>query len=118
MRKALRDLLETHCVGESIENCNCDIDTFSEKVRWCVVREFYNYAAENPRLSSADRIFTGKVCSNWLKTKSITVDDYLRSLSEFLCPVEDLAIDIPKIWVYVSEFIGERILFLSVIIIT
>lgn len=107
----VKDLLEGHHVGElQLSGCHSDLEKLSESQRYLAVVTMYNIAIEHKRLSQSDRVYAGQVCSQWITMKTITTGDYLKALKEFLEPVEDLFIDIPKIWLYIAELISKYIL--------
>ncbi|PNF16446.1 hypothetical protein B7P43_G10313 [Cryptotermes secundus] len=65
------------------------------------VRESLNDMLER---SSAGRQSVGKLMSHLVKAGVIPLDMYLSGLNEFLEFADDLAIDVPKFWPYVAEF--------------
>lgn len=108
VQKLARELLENHHIGEvSIANCHVDLDKIKVEHRWVIVRELFNVAVEVQRLKTTDRIFAGKSLNQWTKMKLITRSDLLTGTKSFLEPVEDISLDIPHIWLYIAEIIGE-----------
>lgn len=106
--KLVRELLENHHIGEvSIANCHTDVDKIRNEYRWVMIRELLNTAVEVQRLKTADRTFAGKSINQWIKMKLINVNDVLTGLKSFLELVEDIALDIPHIWLYIAEIIGK-----------
>lgn len=106
----VKDLLEGHYVGEvQLAGCHIDLEKIPESQRYLAVLNIYNISVEHERLSQGDRVFAGQVCSQWISTKTITTNDYLKALKEFLEPLDDLRIDIPKIWWYIAEIISNYI---------
>lgn len=103
-----RELVEGHCIGEiELNECHLELANVPEQYRWAAVREMCNFCVENLKIKSADRIFAGQVCSMWMSTKTISSSDYMRALREFLEPIDDISMDVPKIWSYVPELISK-----------
>lgn len=90
-----------------LAGCEAELQLIAEPHRWAAVRELYNTAVENARLNADDRHFGGRCCVAWVQSQAITAADYARGLAECLAIIEDLAIDIPKVWTYTVELIGE-----------
>lgn len=108
VQKLVRELLENHHIGEvSVANCHVDVDKIRTEHRWVIVRELFNTAVEVQRLKTTDRIFAGKSLNQWIKMKLISRSDILTGTKSFLEPVEDIALDIPHIWLYIAEIIGK-----------
>lgn len=106
-----RELVEGHSIGEvGLADCHLDLANYPEQYRWAAVREMCMFCVENLKIKSADRIFAGQVCSMWMKTKTITTSDYMRAILEFLEPIDEVSMDVPKIWSYVPELISKYFL--------
>lgn len=109
IQKWARELLENHHIGEvSIANCDADLVNIRAEHRWVLVRELFNVSVEVQRLKTDDRIFAGKALNQWIKMKLVTRSDLLTGTKSFLEPVEDISLDIPHIWLYIAEIIGEN----------
>lgn len=108
LRALASDLLSRHCIGEaSLVGCDAELAAVPVAHRWAAVRELHNEAVENSRLAADDRHFGGRVCVAWVQSGALTEADYARGLGEYLVPMADLVIDIPKVWSYTVELLGE-----------
>lgn len=59
--------------------------------------------------SEVARRQTGHLLHDLVKNSIITVDSYIKGLLEVLEFAEDMEIDIPKIWMYLGELVGQMI---------
>lgn len=107
--KALtKGLLLAHMIGEiQLADSHIELDAIEKAFRWAAVRELHNFSIEHSRLQPRDRMFAGQVCCHWIATKTITVTDYLRALRDFFEFVDELSVDIPKIWQYIAECVSK-----------
>lgn len=95
-------------IGEvQLADSHIELRTVGEAFRWAAVRELFNISVELVRLQPSDRMFAGKVCGHWITTKTITVSDYLRALRDFWQFVDELSVDVPKIWQYIAECVSK-----------
>lgn len=100
--------MDGHHIGEmQLADCEAELRTVSPAHRWAAVRELCNAAVENPRLNSDDRRFSGRCCVGWVRSAMLTPADYARAVGEFLATIDDLVFDIPKVWTYTAEMLGE-----------
>lgn len=89
------------------------MDTHKSQHRWAVVRELYNLAVDTSGLNETKRFFIGTICAYWFDNNLITKQDYVRALSEIISNLEDIAIDVPKIYEWLSPMICELLLLFS-----
>lgn len=64
--------------------------------------------------TSKARIGTGTLCAALIQENAITQSDYLKGMEEVFASAGDLAIDIPQLWDFLPELIGEPDLTLSI----
>lgn len=104
-----KTVLTSHQNDEFKEYSDLDnaptLDKIAQKDRWAIIRELYNLSAELKGLNEADRVFVGLLCSFWVNRNSVSKEDYVRGLTEYLDLMEDLQIDVPKIWEWSVETI-------------
>lgn len=81
------------------------LDKIALEHRWAIVREFYNVYADAKGLNRDNRIFVGLILTYWIRQNAISKQDYIRGLTEYLEQIEDLEIDVPKIWEWTVESI-------------
>lgn len=60
--------------------------------------------------SQPARTKTGGLFAQLVKSGRIQLEDYCAGLEGILAQADDLKIDIPKIWDYLAEILGERII--------
>lgn len=75
--------------------------------RWAVVRELYNMGVDLTGMNSSNRNFIGVLCSYWIKRGRLTKQDYMRGLTEYLDFLEDVSIDVPKVYEYTASMMGK-----------
>ncbi|XP_063235143.1 eukaryotic translation initiation factor 4 gamma 1-like isoform X2 [Bacillus rossius redtenbacheri] len=78
------------------------METFLDKNMHIFVEECMNYLMEK---SSQARQLLGKLMADLLKNCIIKTDHYVKGMLQFLEIADDMAIDIPKIWLYIAETI-------------
>lgn len=102
-------LLGGHHFGRTeLAGCEAALRLVAVSYRWVVVRELFTVAFVDPWLNGADRHFGGRCCVAWLRTRAITVADYVRGLTVWLTVVEGLAMENTKLWMCTAELLGER----------
>lgn len=114
VQKIAKTILTSHQNDEFRDTRDLDnapsLEAVARKDRWAIVREIYNLSAELKGLNESNRVFVGTMCSYWVKNGLITKEDYLRGITEYLEPIEDVQIDVPKIWEWTVETICKYIM--------
>lgn len=109
IQKLCKSVLSSHQNDEFKEYEDLEsapsLDKVAPENRWAIVRELYNLSADLKGLNESNRVFVGLICSFWVKINSISKKDYIRGLTEYLDFMEDLQIDVPKIWEWSVEAI-------------
>lgn len=59
--------------------------------------------------SKTARLQTGLLFATLIKRGTLPLDDYCTGLDELLSQVDDLIIDIPKIWDYLAEILRKKL---------
>lgn len=75
--------------------------------RWAAVRELHNMGVDLTGMNSSNRNFIGVLCSYWIKRGRLTKQDYIRGLTDYLDFLEDVVIDVPKVYEYTASMIGR-----------
>lgn len=57
--------------------------------------------------SKTARLRAGLLFATLIKKKIVPLEDYCTGLQDILSQVDDLTIDIPKIWDYIAELLGK-----------
>lgn len=81
------------------------MDKHQSQYRWAVVRELYNLAVDTSGLNETKRCFIGTICLYWFDNDLITKQDYVRALCEIISNIEEIAIDVPKIYEWIVQMI-------------
>lgn len=115
IRSICKAVLTSHQNDEFKEYKDIDqapsLDKIALENRWAIVREFYGLTTDAKGLHESNRVFVGLICTYWVKTNAISKKDYIRGLTEYLDILEDLQIDVPKIWEWTVETICKRMLY-------
>lgn len=91
------------------------MDSHKSQYRWAVVRELYNLAVDTSGLNETKRCFIGTICVYWFDNNLITKQDYIRALSEIISNLDDIAIDVPKIYKWISPMICKLLLIFFIV---
>lgn len=91
------------------------MEAHKSQFRWAVVRELYNLAVDTSGLNETKRCSIGNICAYWFDNNLITKQDYVQALSEIISNLEDIAIDVPKIYEYIIPMIC-KFFFIQVLI--
>lgn len=83
------------------------LDNVPEYNRWAVVLELHNMGIDLAGMNSNNRNFIGVLCSYWINRKRLTKQDYIRGLNDYLDSLEELVIDVPKVYEYTASMIGR-----------
>ena len=59
--------------------------------------------------SSTARHHTGDMLSHLIRSRLLSVHQYVEGLSEFLSLADDMVIDVPRIWQYIAELISPML---------
>ncbi|KYN03904.1 Eukaryotic translation initiation factor 4 gamma 3 [Cyphomyrmex costatus] len=105
--KAYNSILKHYMEEPIIENTALEIQqkfdnaTFAKLTRECI-----NYVLEK---SPIERELISKLLSHLLRQSILPVECFKNGLEEVLEIVDDLVIDIPKIWTYIAEILSHSI---------
>ncbi|XP_018344628.1 PREDICTED: eukaryotic translation initiation factor 4 gamma 3 isoform X1 [Trachymyrmex septentrionalis] len=105
--KAYNSILKHYMEEPIIENTALEIQqkfdsaTFAKLTRECI-----NHVLEK---SPIERELISKLLSHLLRQKILPVECFKNGLGEVLEIVDDLVIDIPKIWTYIAEILSHSI---------
>lgn len=98
---------------DDLENAP-QLENIPDYNRWAVVRELHNMGVDLTGMNSSNRNFIGVLCSYWIKRGRLTKQDYIRGLTDYLDFLEDVVIDVPKVYEYTASMIGTcRVLICS-----
>ncbi|CAH1972490.1 unnamed protein product [Acanthoscelides obtectus] len=100
-----------NCLDEFV-NGNCNIDEFFQDISTFVPLPKYPMMISDCYLkvlekSSQARLATGLLFTRLVKQGNISLNDYCSGLEDIFAQVDDLKIDIPKIWDYLAEILVE-----------
>ncbi|XP_012235318.2 eukaryotic translation initiation factor 4 gamma 3 isoform X2 [Linepithema humile] len=87
--------------GLEVQQQKFDIDTLNKFTRECI-----NYVLEK---SPTERELVSKLLSHLLRRNILPMKCFKEGLGEVLEIVDDLVIDIPKIWTYLAEILSHSI---------
>ncbi|XP_011331702.1 eukaryotic translation initiation factor 4 gamma 3 isoform X2 [Ooceraea biroi] len=105
--KTFNSVLKDFFSEPIVENTGLDVQqkfdntTFGKFMRECI-----NHVLEK---SPNDRNHMSKLLSHLLKQNIVPVQSFKNGLGEVLEDVDDLVIDIPKIWTYLAEIVSHSI---------
>lgn len=89
------------------KQCATKLEKVPENHRWVAIRELHNKAVDISGLTETKRFFIGTICTYWIDNKVITKKDYIRGLSEYITLLEDIVIDVPKIYEWTAQMISK-----------
>lgn len=81
------------------------LDAINKCYRWALVRDLYNSAVDISGLTEAKRCFIGIICTYWLNNNQITKYDCVKGVSEYITLLEDVVIDVPKIYEWMAQML-------------
>lgn len=81
------------------------LDKINRIDRWALVRDLHNSVVDISGLTEEKRCFTGIICTYWLENHQITKQDYVKGLSEYIKMLEDIEIDVPRIYEWTAQMI-------------
>lgn len=112
INKVVKTVLTSHQNDEFREASDLEnapqLEIIPENNRWAVVRDLHNNAVETSRLTDSNRNFIGIICSYWINNNRLTKQDYKRGITKYLEPLDDLAIDVPKVYEWSAQMICKK----------
>lgn len=108
VHNSLCTIVEEFLSGQAKEEFTDELKKMvTGSVRKMAVTHLFNVMLEK---SKKHRLATGEIIVHMFNNQIIRMEDYVNGLSEVLEFVEDISIDIPKIWDYLAELLTPAII--------
>lgn len=108
VQNSLKTIIEEFLSGQSKDEFTDELKKLVQgKVRKMVITHLFNVMFEK---SKKHRLATGEIIVHMFVNQIIRLEDYENALLEVLEFIEDMSIDIPKIWDYLAELLTPAII--------